>query len=323
MNTDAPVVLEYRAPAGCPSAPELMTEVRRSTAHLRWALPGEAGRRFTVTIDDSGRAGRLVVGAGVEGAAQGERAVTGADCAEVSRVLAFAVALAADPDAHAAEASSVAAFPEPEAPSASTQPATSTASASPQHAEAAREPAPGPTVRTPKTFSVGAFLLTKSASAPGLTLGGGAFGELGLPALPLSPHGRLGLGYARKEVTSGPGNVSFSSYFATLDVCSALGPSRLTVLPCLRALGGLRDAAGHHLLGARGATRPFLELGVSAHLRWRFAGSVFAELGGALLFPTGQDTVLILPASVVYRVPAVAGLGELSLGVEFGDQNPR
>ncbi len=296
-----------------------MAEVRRSTERLRWATPGEPARAFTVTIDDSGRSGRLIV----EGGARGERAVSGADCAEVSRVLAFAVALAADPEAHAAEPGSVAAFPEQAVPSANPVPAEPAATAQPPALEAAREPAAAPSSHPlPKLFSVAAFALVKSASAPGLTPGGGAFGELGLPSLPLAPRLRLGAGYARKDVTSSPGYVSFSSYLATLDLCSALGPRRVTLLPCLSALGGRRDTSGHELPGQRGAARGFLELGLSAHLRWRFAGPLFAELGGAVLFPTTHDTVLIHPSPIVYHVPAAASLGELSLGVEFGDQNP-
>ena len=309
----AAIELRYRAPAGCPEMAEFVAEVRRSTARLEVAQPGAGARHFEVVIGDTGRAGLL----SVEGGREGERLVQGADCAEVSRVLAFAVALAADPDAHeTAGTSNVAAFP------ATANTATATAPAGPAVGAMPLPPATEYTLapRSPLNWSIGSFYSLKGGSTPKWALAGGLFGELGSSALPLAPRLRLGAGYGRRVLTLETGYVTFSSYLVTLDVCSALGRGRLTFLPCLRALGGLRTTSGHDVPGGRAETRPFLELGPAVHARWRVLHSVFVELGGALLFPTIQDTILIEPAPVVYRVPAVGGLAEVSVGLEFGDQ---
>jgi hypothetical protein len=298
---------------------EFLAEVRRSTERLRLAEPDEKARLFEVVIDASGRAGRLLVESGVKG----ERAVTGVDCAEVSRVLAFAVALAADPDAHAPDVvSNVAAFPEAAPPPAVATLGEAPATERPARSKQKREPAPAQRLRsnTPMSASFGALYLVKSASAPGLTMHGGAIAELGFGRVPLAPRVRLGGGFGGKQVTAEQGHVSFSEYFVSLESCAAFRKSTLTLLPCLRALGGLRTSTGHGVPQARGATRPYLELGFASHLRWRFSGGLFAELGGGALFPTIRDRVLIVPEPTVYRVPAVAGVAEFVLGFEFADQ---
>jgi hypothetical protein len=318
-----PVDLSYRAPATCPELSAFLAEVSRSTERLRLAKPGEKARRFEVVIADSGRTGRLVV----EGGEQGERAVTGADCAEVSRVLAFAVALAADPDAHATtsdDTSSVAAFPTT-APTPAASPVSEPEFAAPPRRD--RPPAEFPASRRPPpaatSASLGGFVLQKGGGAPGAAFGAGGFGEVGLHALPLAPRLRLGVGNTGKTVDSDPGQVKFSNTFANFELCAGSKLGRLTLLlPCFRGLAGTRTAAGiHGVPNQRSETRAFLELGASAHLRRRFGGFWFLELGCALLFPTVRDRVLIAPSQFVYRVPAVAGLTEIALGFEFGDQN--
>ncbi len=103
-----PVDMSYRAPDGCPSLSQFLGEVQRSTQRLKLATAAEAARHFDVVVE--AKQGRLTV----DGGSNGVREVKGADCAEVSRLLAFAAALAADPDAQEPdETSSVAAFPAP------------------------------------------------------------------------------------------------------------------------------------------------------------------------------------------------------------------
>jgi hypothetical protein len=52
-------------------------------------------------------------------------------------------------------------------------------------------------------------------------------------------------------------------------------------------------------------------------------GPVFVDLGVGLLFPTVRDRVFLAPETTVHVVPWVGGLGELALGVEFGDQDAK
>jgi hypothetical protein len=339
QTTPEPVDLSYRAPQECPSFDEFLTEVQRSTPRLRLAKPGATARRFDVVIEPDGRVGHLAV----DGGAKGVRDAHGADCAEVSRLLAFATALAADPDAQPPDAlrdtrrgadGSVAAFPS-SIPASAAPPAASTPTQ--PHGEAPARDVPEVT-RTPSAafatkWSAAGFGFVKGASAPDLTWGGGAFAGLELSSLFLAPSLRVGAGYDASTVTveptgaTSPGSVKLSNYLMTLEVCSgALKSVTLVALPCLRAQGGARVAAGHDLPQPTGKTRPFLELGLAGHVRWRFAGRFFAELGGALLFPTIRDRIVLdepkgQPTQVVDEKHKVGGLGELALGFEFGDQS--
>ena len=244
----------------------------------------------------------------------------------MSRLLAFATALAADPDARATETSSaVAAFPmmteaNDVPPGAPQTPPAATADAKPATIFPASVPSVRPAQRL--VWSAAGFGFAKSASAPGLTLGAGAFGEVVLTQVTLRPTFRLGLGYSAKDVTQDQGRIELATEFLTLEACSAsLRRRNLTFLPCVRGQGGRRVAAGHDLPHSRSEGRPFLELGIAGHLRWRLVSSLFLELAGAMLFPVIRDQVLILPSDTVYQVPRVGGLGELALGFEFGDQN--
>jgi hypothetical protein len=157
-----------------------------------------------------------------------------------------------------------------------------------------------------------------------LSWGGGGFGELALAAVPLAPRFRVGAQYVAKSLTQSTGSVTLSEALLTLETCSSVLPTRaLTLLPCLRLQGGAHVAAGRDVPQATSKTRGFLEFGLAAHVRWRFARPLFLEIGGAWLAPVIRDTVLILPNRVVYAVPALGALGELALGVEFGDQPRR
>jgi hypothetical protein len=314
-----PVDMSYRAPDGCPSLSQFLGEVQRSTQRLRLATAGEAARHFDVVVE--AKQGRLTV----DGGSNGVREVTGADCGEVSRLLAFAAALAADPDAQEPdETSTVAAFPAP--PSMPPLPAPTPMPTAVLQRAPAPTRAASPPAALQSQWSIAAFGFAKSASAPGLTLGGGLFGALELSSLALAPSIRLGAGYDAKRVPANPGSVTLSNDLLTLELCSdPLQRRSLELLPCLSAQGGARNATGHGLGVTHSRTRGFLDLGVAAHVRWRFAGRLFAEAGAALLFPTVRDRVYVDTnpgVDTVYRLPAVGGLGELSLGVEFGDQNP-
>src|SRR5438445_5275867 len=90
--------LVYQAPAGCPKVDDFLGEVRRAAPRLRVANGDEPVRVFTATLQTEGGArGRLSIEK--DGRVIGSRDVEGATCQDVSRVLAFAVALAIDPNA--------------------------------------------------------------------------------------------------------------------------------------------------------------------------------------------------------------------------------
>jgi hypothetical protein len=331
-----PVALSYQAPEACPSFEQFLMEVQRWTPRLRLARKNEVARRFEARIAESGVEGQLVL----EGGGGGERAVKGANCQAVAELLALAVALAADPDAKPDETTpSVGAFePLPGAEPLASKPMVSPAAAgasssgSPSPASpaspaslptAASSPAPPSRSRGFKWSLAGTGFAT-GTSTPVVTWGGGGRAELGLSTLPWAPHVRLGANYAKKTVEVPPGRVVFTTEFISLEVCAGkLRQRAFLFLPCLRAQGGSRRAAGEDLLGKRSELRAFFDLGLAGHARFYFAGPAFVELGAALLFPTVRDKVVISPEHRVYSVPALGLLGEGTLGVEFGDQTSR
>ena len=326
QTTLEPVDLSYRAPEVCPSFSQFLAEVQRSTTRLRLGRVGESARHFEVVVEANGRAGHLTL----DGGSKGERDVNGVDCAEVAGLLAFATALAADPDAQPPDPSSgVASFPTPgPAPTPlALKPPPVVAVVEPPRPVCATERAPR--ARRRSKWSVADLAFASGAIGPPVTWGGGVFGELELSAVTLAPRFRIGAAYAYKSIAVTPGSVTLTNELITLETCSGvLQRSTLTFLPCLRAEGGVRIAAGHQVPDARSQQRPVLDLGVAVHVRWRFAGPAFLELGGAMLFPTVQDDVVIQQGastsnvSSVYEVPTLGALGEFALGVEFGDQSP-
>jgi hypothetical protein len=313
-----PINLSYRAPPACPTFEQFLAEIQRSTPRLRLASGSEAARRFEVEIEDSGRAGQLALG-GEQG---GVRAVSGPDCRAVAELLAFAVALAADPEAQPAEPTrGVATFPGlVPAPAATPEPTATKAKVVVRPPEPIRTPAAAPVGHRWRWAVAGVGFAT-GANLPALSWGGGALAELELQALKWAPHLRLSANYARNTLAEAPGQVVLTTTFLSFELCSgSLRRGSFTFLPCLRAQGGARHAQGVDLPEQRGKLRGFFDLGAAGHVRFRFAGPAFVELGAALLFPLVRDTVVILPERSVYEVPALGGLGECALGVEFGDQ---
>jgi hypothetical protein len=291
------VQLVYDAPPLCPSHAEFVADVRRALPELRIG-DGASVRRFDVVIAPDGRAGSLRIDRG----AAGTRDVEGPDCARVSRLLAFATALAIDPNALSSAASPA---PEPVAAPA-------------PHTDAPPEAASARAVRG----SLDAFALLESAAAPRATLGAGLSGLVSLASARLEPALRLGAGYAtsaaaRIEATS----VTFQTVFGLVEACPVtLRRGILSARPCLRSEAGLRMTTGHDAPDARRARRPWFSVGAAAHARLALGARWFAELGAGVLFPLVRDRVLLTPDTTVHRVPAVGALGELSIGVEFGDQ---
>jgi len=315
-----PVALSYQAPESCPSFEEFVAEIERSTSRLRLARKGESARRFDVVIEASGTEGHLEL----DGGNGGERAANGAECRAVAELLAFAVALAADPEAHPPEpVDAVATFPSLQSAPPPRPPPLPVSLPVPVATEA-HTGVPSLSSRARWRWSVAGAGFAAGASSPAVTWGGGVYAEAGLNSVAWAPRLRLGGNYARKtvDVESPPSQVALTTTFLSLEACSgALRRGALTLLPCLRAQGGTRNAEGLDPLPGRSeALRGFLDLGLAGHVGWRFAGPAFIEWGAAVMFPTVRDHVKILPSTPVYDVPVLGLVGELALGVEFGDQ---
>jgi hypothetical protein len=91
---DEVVALDYQAPSICPTAAEFQAQIRGFVPSISVEPDLGKARRFEIAIDESGRSGQLRV---TTEQGQSSRTAQGADCAEVARLLAFAVALVLDP----------------------------------------------------------------------------------------------------------------------------------------------------------------------------------------------------------------------------------
>jgi hypothetical protein len=297
----------YQAPAACPSADAFVAEVRRATPWVR--LDDDSARLFRVDIQAEPTArGRLTI---IEkGALVGSRDVEGATCEEVSRVLAFAVALAIDSRANR-PADPVA---EPlVAPGPTPAPATVQPDAS--------RPA---LLETPPTSSEAWWGLSVHASAtsgvaPNATFGVGPSADFGRRVGSLTPILRVGLEYSSSAPASADGaRVTFDTALLSLEGCpTSWELGRLSLRLCARFGAGTRIIAAEDIPNARRVARPWVDLGAMAHLRLGLAGPLFADLAGGTILPVVRDRVVLAPDVTVQSVPPFGGRGEIALGVSF------
>jgi hypothetical protein len=324
-SAESPVVaLDYNAPAICPNAAEFQREILHFLPGLSLVSRADATHVFEVSIDESGVFGELRV-LGEQGG--GARQAQGADCAEVARLLAFAVALVLDPNLQIAE-----------------EPATDASGTS---KESGSEPAtspqslptpPAPIVVSPKQRSVrplaqrqrrslkqrlGAMGFAGSATSPTPTYGVGALYDIAAHFGRIEPELRLGGSYSTSaDASRGGATVTFVNVLGLLEACpAALHAGSLDLLPCLRVDAGGRSTSGRGIANAKNQLRPWLSFDALAHVRWHLAPSVFLELGGGAVFPAWHDRVFFEPDITVHQVPYVGWLGEIALLVEFADQN--
>ena len=320
--------LVYQAPATCPSVEGFLAEVRRSAPRLRLAGADDSARTFLVNVQGERAArGRLTVAK--DGAIVGQRDVEGSTCGEVSRVLAFAVALAVDPNAKPPP-DRIGGPPQPGAaspvwPSRVAADTSSTPPSSPVPAAPAAQ-TPSLSLTTPPSadvqsawWAVSAHALAASGLAPNATFGGGPSVDLGRRIGNLRPVIRLGLDYSSSAPASTDGAiVTFSNALLSLEGCPTTWDlGRISFLPCARFDGGVRIAAGEGIPNARTVVRPWVDLGAMARFRIRVRGPSFVDLGGGVLFAAVQDRVFLSPDVTVHSVPALGGRGEIALGVAF------
>jgi hypothetical protein len=317
------IALDYVAPAVCPNAAEFQQEIQHFLPELSVVSSADAPARFAVSIDDSGTAGELRVLSEPNG---GARRAQAADCAEVARLLAFAIALVLDPNLRIAE--------EPADDSdAAIEPASEPA-ISPQPPAIASAPPvtlpqpPGPRARArPRSRSLkhrlGAMGFVASATSPTPTYGVGARYDLAARFGSLEPELRFGGSYSTSaDAVRDGATVTFVNVLGLLEACPAtLHAASLDFLPCLRVDAGARNTKGRGIANAKNQARPWLSFDAVVHVRWHLARPVLLELGAAAVFPAWHDRVFFQPDLTVHQVPNVGWLGEIALLVEFPDQN--
>lgn len=311
--------LDYQAPSICPTAAEFRAQIQGFVPSISLQSDLGAARRFEVAIDESGSFGELRV---LTEQGQSSRVAQGADCAEVARLLAFAVALVLDPQL---------VLEEP-LPSASDQP-NEASSLQPQlmprplpalvvpPAASSEKPAPKRARRATQSLAATGSLAT--ALSPSPSYGVGALYGLSPTWGSLRPLLRIGASYFTSADASRDGaTVAFLSVLGAAEACpTAFATNAVELWPCLRVDLGARSAAGADIPGAKTRLRPWLTFDAMLYARLRLAPPLFLELGGGAMFPAWHDRVFLEPDTTVHRVPLVGFLGQIALGVELGDRN--
>jgi hypothetical protein len=320
---ESPILaLDYSAPAACPNEAEFQDEIRHFVPELSVVSRSSSTRIFEVSIDASGVVGQLRVLGEQDG---GSRQVHGADCAEVARLLAFAVALVLDPNLQVVNDPPVdvsdASKEGPPAPEPSPLPTP------------VAEPLPAPKAERARAIarprrqsthqSVSAFGLLASAMSPTPTYGAGAVYDIAARFGNFEPQLRLGASYSTSADASLAGaRVSFVNVLGLVEGCPGkLQAASLALWPCLRVDAGARSTTGDGIPGAKTRIRPWLSFDALVHVRWRLAPPIFLEIGGGAVIPAWHDRVFLQPDLTVHQVPRVGWLGEIAVGVELTDRN--
>jgi len=314
------IALDYSAPSTCPSAAEFQAQIRGFIPGVSVVPRAGSLRAFEVSIDESGTFGQLRLSSEQGG---GSRSAQGADCADVARLLAFAVALVLDPQLQLEEpALSVPNHHSDEAPldpGILPRPLPAWLMPSPETRSAPRAE---PRAR-PMKQSLSAVGGVANALSPTASYGVGALYGIAAPFGSLEPEIRLGASYFTSANASRDGaTVKFFEVLGALEGCpTAVRAGRIELRPCVRADLGARSTSSSGIPGATSRVRPWLSFDALLHARFRFAPPFFLELGGGLMVPTWHDHVFLEPNLEIHKVPYLGFLGQIALGLEFGDRN--
>ena len=322
---ELPIRLQYRAPPACPPAADFEHAVRRFLPKLAARPAGAAQRRVEVEIGPDGLRGVLAEPA-PEGGTR-TRAASGQTCAEVAEILAFAVALTIDPEASVPPelaAKLGASSPEPAAATAPAQASQAAARAEPSVVAAPRSAKPSEPEGGEVDWAVSASGFVMTAPAPRVSVGGALSVDAAWRLVGGVSSMRLGASYlTSKSVVVDSATVSFRNWLAVLELCPRVwGGPELRFGLCVRVDGGVRIASAEDIPSGRSRPRPWLDLGPTAHARWFPRRHLFFDLGLGATFTAVQDRVYLRPDTTVHDAPSWGFLGELALGVDFGDQSP-
>lgn len=296
------VMLSYRAPTNCPDRRRFTREVRARTSRVRFVTSG-AQRHFAVSIQASGGAfaGQLEI-AGPSGLSR--RHFSDHACNAVASALALVTALAIDPNASTAPASSL------------------VLPASPSAAVPMRRRGRRPTTERHWQWDAGvdATALTGPASRALIALAPFVTGELRLGA-PWTAAFRV-QAFAAGSGLIGPEapQARYRWFAARLELC----PLRVRVArgvsaqPCVATDLGAVVARGTKVAHPLSATRAWWSAGLGARLRWDAGSGVFVEIAGhALAAITHDHFVFETPYEQVYAVHRMSFDGQIGAGVNF------
>ncbi len=303
QDQQPPFDLDWRAPAGCTSAERLSTEITRligpnahpeGTTHVSGEVSAQDNGTYLVklALEQSGR--------------PGERTLTGATCAEVSRAAALLIALAIAPDAAHEEPE-----PRPKPPRPKPPP----------------PPPPPPPPKPPPPPERRFALALGPAAEVGLLPNLGAGGELSLGAafkrFSFEAFGATYLNQNRAaEAGSGGGRFSVRSF--GVRGCAGLAPGDFSFAACVGGSTNHVAARGYGVdfPGSNSTDVGSLSLAVrvelhfSANVSLRLDAGPHYMLGGASFVLSSDTTTPVRPIPV-YRITSFDAGGSLKLVWHF------
>jgi hypothetical protein len=276
-----PILLSYRASAGCPEVAEFQRSVQRRSSRIRFVDEGTHDRELSIALSVERnftkgelrlleRDGRLR-----------QRSVRFTTCAEAVEGLALITAVSLDPQA----------LFEPAAPADPAKAAPASAKSPPpvstRKAPIPNTASPAP-VREPRIeVGIGGEINAAFRALPASALGGTLFLDVASGSRAwLTPLVRLSVSHAQRRGLSDAAGSNFKANFAltlaTLSGCPArIGVGILVFRPCLFASAGALRAWGSNSPIAQGRTRQYWVWGGSGLVLVRAAQSI--EIVGDIL----------------------------------------
>lgn len=309
------VRLDYQVDASCAGQDAFVAEVHARSPRVRFAA--DATRTLVVRVVRSAPSGKLAGRVEIGGT---QRAVAGATCEEVISALGLVTALALDPLA------STGANPDAGAGAGATATTTTTttATASTNERDAAADATTSvderelPVEARKWSFAAGADMEVVLGAAPDPMFGVPVFFEV---ARTLTPHFALGgaFRFVHTDDTSLSGGIGadFDWTVGALDLCAILRAGRFRVDACERSSFGVLEGHGLGIVPAKGATRPWVDLGLALALRVRVIGPVFVEATGHVGAVLVRDRFFLQPNQTVFQAPSFAGEAGGGLGFEI------
>jgi hypothetical protein len=299
-QSGAPLVLDWAAPVGCPTASEVQSEVERLVGT---ALP--SGRRLWVRatlVEDAARRWTLTLRTRVDNES-GERVLSGNSCRAVADAVVLTLALTLNPELKLSE-SDASSVETPNPPSASPTPHEPIVNASPADAHAS-------------LHGYARMLLGVHAGAADLA------GEAGLG---------VGIGYGHlqnwflatlspeADVTSAIKSNAGARYWQGSLValaCYSLGGQSFAIEPCLGLEGSRLQGSGNGFDQTTHASIAWFSAVAGAGLTWKFHRNWHARVDGYGLLPLKHPYAYVTSSQTdVILQPAPVG-AQANLGLQY------
>jgi hypothetical protein len=303
-----PFDLDWRAPTGCPSADHLRAEITRligpnahpeGTTHVSGEVSAQDNGTYSVKLEleQSGH--------------PGERTLTGATCAEVSRAAALLIALAIAPDTAREENEPAPPPPPPPPPPAPPPPAPPLP-----------PPAPKPATPHERRLVIAVGPAAEIGLLPTLSAGGEASLGGAVDRFSLEAYGATYLSQSRDALGGGGGRFSVRSFGARS--CAVLAPGDLSFAACFGASLNHVAATGYGVTspGTRAVEVGALSLAVRVELHFSSHASLRLDAGPSYMlgdanFVLQNSTDPAMVPATVYQITSFDAGGSLKLAWRF------